>query len=51
MSFVFLGILLAICSKLYEDGVFSQDCFILWEHCNDPAEREGKGILLLCVLV
>lgn len=46
---VFIGILLAICSKLYEDGIFPQDSFIQWEQCNDPSEREGKGISKISV--
>lgn len=47
-SWFSVGILLVICSKLYEDGVLPQDCFILWEQCNDPAELEGKGALDAC---
>lgn len=37
------GLLLSICSRLHEDGVFPQESFIAWEVSKDPAEQEGKG--------
>ncbi|GJQ70481.1 putative RNA binding protein [Trypoxylus dichotomus] len=40
------GILLSICGSLYDDGIFSHDCFVKWEISDNPAEQEGKGVAL-----
>lgn len=40
---IFVGLLLTICDKLYNDTTFSQESFNAWQHCKDPAEQEGKG--------
>lgn len=43
ISFVVSGLLLSICTKLYEDLVFSQDSFNQWEVSDDPSEQQDKG--------
>lgn len=41
--FFSLGLLLSICNKLYDGGIFSQEGFLAWEANQNPAEQEGKG--------
>ncbi|XP_044726466.1 eukaryotic translation initiation factor 4 gamma 1-like isoform X3 [Chrysoperla carnea] len=40
------GVLLAICNNLWDSAVLSNESFLQWEKCTDPAEQEGKGVAL-----
>lgn len=42
-QFYFTGVLLAICNNLWDSAVLSNESFLQWEKCTDPAEQEGKG--------
>ena len=39
-------LLMEIFEALHEEDLVSQDSFIAWEQCNDPAQQEGKGVAI-----
>ena len=39
-------LLIEIFEALHEEDLVSQDSFIAWEQCKDPAQQEGKGVAI-----
>ena len=39
-------LLMEIFEALHEEDLVSQDSFIAWEQCKDPAQQEGKGVAI-----
>lgn len=44
--FSFTEILHEVFEAMLLDDIISEDAFLAWEKCNDPAEQEGKGVAI-----